>query len=62
MFETGRPEGTGLGLFLARTAIQRCGGEIVVLDREGGGSDFRITLRAGERSIEEPPGEEGGTK
>ncbi|MBQ7187787.1 MAG: hypothetical protein IJR99_00065 [Kiritimatiellae bacterium] len=62
MFETGRPEGTGLGLFLARTAIQRCGGEIVVLDREGGGSDFRITLRAGERLVEEPLREEGGMK
>ena len=44
MFVTGRPEGTGLGLFLARTAIRRCGGEITALAREGGGADLRIAL------------------
>ncbi len=46
MFVTGRPEGTGLGLFLARTAIRRCGGEIQAHGREGGGADLRITLPA----------------
>ncbi len=46
MFVTGRPEGTGLGLFLARTAIRRCGGDIQALAREGGGADIRITLPA----------------
>ena len=46
MFETGRPEGTGLGLFLARTAIRRCGGDIQAHAREGGGADLRITLPA----------------
>ena len=44
MFVTGRPEGTGLGLFLARTAIRRCGGDIEAFGREGGGADLRITL------------------
>ncbi|MDR2849022.1 MAG: HAMP domain-containing histidine kinase [Verrucomicrobiota bacterium] len=44
MFVTGRPEGTGLGLFLARTAIRRCGGDIQAFAREGGGTDLRITL------------------
>lgn len=44
MFVTGRPEGTGLGLFLARAAIRRCGGEIQALARDGGGTDIRITL------------------
>lgn len=44
MFVTGRPEGTGLGLFLARTAIRRCGGEIEALARPGGGAHIRITL------------------
>jgi signal transduction histidine kinase len=44
MFVTGRPEGTGLGLFLARTAIRRCGGDIQALARTGGGADIRITL------------------
>jgi signal transduction histidine kinase len=45
MFVTGRPEGTGLGLFLARTAIRRCGGDIQALARPAGGADIRITLQ-----------------
>jgi len=45
LFVTTRPEGTGLGLFLARTAIQRCHGTIEALAREGGGTCLRITLR-----------------
>lgn len=44
MFVTGRPEGTGLGLFLARTAIRRCGGDIQALERSGGGADIRLNL------------------
>jgi signal transduction histidine kinase len=44
MFVTTRPGGTGLGLFLARTAIRKCGGEIAALPRDGGGSVIRITL------------------
>ena len=44
MFVTGRPEGTGLGLFLARTAIRRCGGDLRAFGRDGGGADLRITL------------------
>jgi signal transduction histidine kinase len=46
MFVTSRPGGTGLGLFLARTAVRKCGGEIEALPRDGGGSVIRITLRA----------------
>ncbi len=44
LFVTTRPEGTGLGLFLARTAIQRCKGTIEALLREGGGTCIRIVL------------------
>ncbi len=44
LFMTTRPEGTGLGLFLARTAIQRCNGTIEALPREGGGTCIRIVL------------------
>ena len=44
MFVSTRPGGTGLGLFLARMAIERCGGSITVLNRDGGGADFRIVL------------------
>jgi two-component system sensor histidine kinase DctS len=47
MFVSSRPEGTGLGLFLARTALRKCGGDIIARPREGGGSIFRITLPAG---------------
>ena len=45
MFVTTRPGGTGLGLFLARTAIRKCGGDIAALPREGGGTVIRITLQ-----------------
>lgn len=57
MFVTGRPEGTGLGLFLARTAIRRCGGDIRALPREGGGTDMRITLPATESAPAPASGE-----
>jgi signal transduction histidine kinase len=46
MFTTTRPGGTGLGLFLARTAVLNCGGEIAALPREGGGTAIRIVLPA----------------
>ena len=44
MFVTTRPEGTGLGLFLARTSLRRCGGDIEALPRPGGGTIIRISL------------------
>lgn len=44
MFVTGRPGGTGLGLFLARTAVERCGGRIGVVDAPGGGARFEVRL------------------
>lgn len=45
LFVTGRPEGTGLGLFLAKTAIQRCQGEIAVIDsNKASGATFRLSL------------------
>ena len=46
MFVSSRPDGTGLGLFLARAALRKCGGEIAALPREGGGAILRITLPA----------------
>lgn len=45
MFVTSRPEGTGLGLFLARTAIRKCGGEITALGRDGGGTLIHMVLK-----------------
>ncbi|MFO7937489.1 MAG: HAMP domain-containing sensor histidine kinase [Kiritimatiellia bacterium] len=45
LFVSGRPEGTGLGLFLAKTAITRCGGKIEAVDsRNTTGAAIRITL------------------
>lgn len=42
MFVSHRPEGTGLGLFLARTAVEKCGGSIKALNRDGGGTIIRL--------------------
>ncbi|OGV58153.1 MAG: hypothetical protein A2283_21345 [Lentisphaerae bacterium RIFOXYA12_FULL_48_11] len=47
MFVSTRPGGTGLGLFLAKTAIERAGGNIKVLDIQGGAC-FRITIPVAE--------------
>jgi signal transduction histidine kinase len=44
MFVTMRPGGTGLGLFLARTALASSGGRIEARGREGGGACIRIRL------------------
>lgn len=45
LFVTGRPEGTGLGLFLAKSAINRCNGTIEAIDsKHTQGAAFRITL------------------
>ena len=44
IFWTSKRGGTGLGLPLARTTVERHGGELEVLDRPGGGSRFVIHL------------------
>lgn len=44
MFYTTRPEGTGLGLYLAKSAVERSGGTIEALDAPGGGTCVRILL------------------
>jgi signal transduction histidine kinase len=44
MFATSRPEGTGLGLFLAKVALDKFGGSISLVDRPGPGACFRIAL------------------
>lgn len=44
MFYTTRPEGTGLGLYLARSAVERSGGTIAVVDGQGGGACLRVEL------------------
>jgi signal transduction histidine kinase len=44
MFVSSRPGGIGLGLFLAKTAVDMAGGNINVTGAEGGGSCFQIVL------------------
>jgi signal transduction histidine kinase len=46
MFWSGRPDGTGLGLFLARAAIEKSGGTLSVANRPDGGADFCVRLEA----------------
>lgn len=44
MFVSMRPGGTGLGLALAKDAVERSGGSLSVEDNPGGGAKFRISL------------------
>jgi signal transduction histidine kinase len=44
-FVTTKRTGTGLGLAIARRVVEAHGGRIEALDREGGGTTFRVTLR-----------------
>ena len=44
MFVSTRPGGIGLGLFLAKTAVEQCGGAIHARNRPEGGACFTLTL------------------
>ena len=43
---TGKPSGMGLGLYEARAIVRRHGGTLSHLPRQGGGSEFRISVPA----------------
>jgi signal transduction histidine kinase len=44
MFVTGRPDGIGLGLYLAKAAVENCGGTISAENQPGGGARFILRL------------------
>lgn len=44
MFASGRPDGIGLGLHLAKAAVERSGGAIAAENRAGNGAQFTIRL------------------
>jgi signal transduction histidine kinase len=45
-FATGKREGTGLGLWISRSLVERYGGDITASNREGGGACFTVRLPA----------------
>jgi PAS domain S-box-containing protein len=45
-FTTSKPDGTGIGLSIARTIAESHGGHLRVEDREGGGAVFTLTIGA----------------
>ena len=49
-FETTKPEGTGLGLFIAVRIIKEHGGTLSLYSKEGEGTTFVITLPASEET------------
>lgn len=51
MFESTRPQGTGLGLFFARNAIEKSGGTVGVSDAREGGACFTIEFPVARKDI-----------
>ena len=43
-FVTGKEDGNGLGLFIARERVTELGGTLECIDRPGGGTMFRLNL------------------
>ncbi|NNE17045.1 MAG: PAS domain-containing protein [Myxococcales bacterium] len=55
MFYSGRRHGVGLGLALVRQIVDQHKGRIEIVDRDGPGTCFRVTLPTKEDSVRPPP-------
>jgi two-component system NtrC family sensor kinase len=44
-FVTRKKDGTGLGLWISRSIVERYGGDIVAANRSSGGAEFRVRLK-----------------
>jgi two-component system sensor histidine kinase PilS (NtrC family) len=51
MFYSGRSHGVGLGLALVKQIVDQHEGRIEIIDRDGAGTCFRVTLPRGQESI-----------
>jgi signal transduction histidine kinase len=51
VFYSGRSHGVGLGLALVKQIVDQHQGRIEIVDREGPGTCFRVTLPRGESSV-----------
>ncbi|MDH4281364.1 MAG: ATP-binding protein [Myxococcales bacterium] len=55
MFYSGRSHGVGLGLALVKQIVDQHGGRIEIIDRDGPGTCFRVTLPLAQRSVRPSP-------
>jgi len=62
MFYSGRRHGVGLGLALVRQIVDQHNARIEIVDRNGPGTCFRVTLPTNEDSVRPPPGAPTGER
>jgi len=55
MFYSGRSHGVGLGLALVKQIVDQHEGRIEIIDRDGPGTCFRVTLRVAQESVRPSP-------
>jgi signal transduction histidine kinase len=51
---TKNESGTGLGLFLCKDLVEKCGGKIWVTSKEGAGTAFHFTIPMVGKLVPEP--------
>jgi signal transduction histidine kinase len=55
MFYSGRAHGVGLGLALVKQIVDQHNGRIEIIDRDGAGTCFRVTLPSTQESVRPSP-------